>query len=696
MPTRQPLPALLLISALVACALAAVPAAAAEPYLVGRGITDITGPPVGLKMLGYVRSDQIDEGIHLRQYARAFVIAEPDDGRRLAIVTTDLQSITHSLVLSVLDKLRDTLGDTYRLDNVVIAATHTHAVPGGYWHYAADTSLGSPLYTEHFEALVQGIAASIAAAHADLRPGRILVATGDVEGAGANRSRAAYLNNPEQERAQYKTDIDTQMTLLRFEVAGQLIGTLNWHAVHPTSMSFANKLISGDNKGYAAYALEKAINKTRPADNHFVAAFAQSNCGDVTPHLNLQSTGPGKDDFESTQIIGQRMADAAARLLDSASEELRGPVDSRHSYVDMASITLPDEITHAGQQSTASPAYGYSMAAGSTEDGGGQPLFKEGMTKQDPLIEAFARTVLPLPPPTEEMRRAHLPKPILLAVGAVDPPALPQVLPLSVARIGQLAIVIGPAEYTTMSGRRFRAAVKQALPGIEHVVIAGYAGDYAGYVATREEYELQHYEGASTLFGPWTQAGYQEQFARLASDLAAGRASQSHAPPLDMRGRVRQTSLATAFDRTPNGAAFGDIVKDADATYQPGQPVTVTFWSGNPRGDYQASRQYAAIERSQDGAWTPVVADGDWDIKIRWKQPRNSAPATAAWLPINSPLNGKRLPTSSPALTASRTSAVTDQNRTRPGTSFNPARAASKCIPALWLTILRRPRPRRI
>ena len=75
------------------------------PYLVGRGIADITGPPIGVKMLGYVRPDQISEGIHLRQYARAFIVGEPNTDRRLAIVTTDLQSVTHSMVLSVLDKL---------------------------------------------------------------------------------------------------------------------------------------------------------------------------------------------------------------------------------------------------------------------------------------------------------------------------------------------------------------------------------------------------------------------------------------------------------------------------------------------------------------------------------------------------------------------------------------------------------------
>src|SRR5690349_2811297 len=96
-----------------------------EPYHIGRAISDITGPAVGIKMLGYVRPDQINEGIHLRQYARTFVVADAKGEHRLAIVTTDLQSITHSMVLSVLEKLRAELGDVYHLDNLILAATHT-------------------------------------------------------------------------------------------------------------------------------------------------------------------------------------------------------------------------------------------------------------------------------------------------------------------------------------------------------------------------------------------------------------------------------------------------------------------------------------------------------------------------------------------------------------------------------------------
>ena len=63
--------------------------------------------------------------------------------------------------------------------------------------------------------------------------------------------------------------------------------------------------------------------------------------------------------------------------------------------------------------------------------------------------------------PSDELRQNQRPKPILFAPGAARPPMLPQILPVSVARIGQLAIAVGPAEFTTMSGRRFRDAIRR-------------------------------------------------------------------------------------------------------------------------------------------------------------------------------------------------------------------------------------------
>lgn len=97
-------------------------------------------------------------------------------------------------------------------------------------------------------------------------------------------------------------------------------------------------------------------------------------------------------------------------------------------------------------------------------------------------------------------------------------------------RVGQMAFIIASGEATTMSGRRWRNAVSQGLieQGIlsagdePWIVLGGPANSYGHYVrffplksvnlllitslkiATPEEYVIQRYEGASTLYGKYT------------------------------------------------------------------------------------------------------------------------------------------------------------------------------------------------
>jgi neutral ceramidase len=560
-----------------------------EQYLIGRSVSDITLPVVGVPMLGFVHPDQVSEGLHQRQYARAFVVADAAGSTRVALVTCDLAFPTHTLKLAVLERLRGKLGDRYGLANLILACTHTHAAPGGFHHHLSASGLGGVFYSQCFDALAQGIAEAVLAADADLKPGRILFAQGEVEGAGVNRSRVAYMNNPAAERARYVSDVDTTMTLLKFVRADGIVGTLNWFAVHPTSMNFHNKLISGDNKGYAAYAVEQRHGTRYTGKPEFVAAFAQTNSGDVTPNLNLNNTGPGKTDIESTRIIGARQARAAEKLLAQAGEPLHGPIALCHGFVDFSRLVVADAFTGAGEQRTCPSSFGYSFAAGSAEDGGGHPLFHEGMKESRPLIDNLVRTAAPALSPTVELRECQKPKAILFATGLAKPPAQEQVLPLGLVRIGQLVLVVGPAEFTTMAGRRIRAAVAQELEIAPHyVVIAGYANDYAGYVTTREEYESQQYEGGHTLYGPWTEAGYRQEYVRLAHALKTGQPVESPAIPEDMRKRKIANSTLDGPDETPPaGAKFGDLVTDANERYARGESVSVVFWTGSPVNEYR-------------------------------------------------------------------------------------------------------------
>lgn len=95
------------------------------------------------------------------------------------------------------------------------------------------------------------------------------------------------------------------MQILRFEdTEGQPMGVITWFPVHCTSMNNTNKLISGDNKGYASLLYEQHMNPGYlPGKGAFVAAFANSNEGDVSPNIRgprCLNTGMPCDMYTST------------------------------------------------------------------------------------------------------------------------------------------------------------------------------------------------------------------------------------------------------------------------------------------------------------------------------------------------------------------------------------------------------------
>lgn len=58
------------------------------------------------------------------------------------------------------------------------------------------------------------------------------------------------------------------------------------------------------------------------------------------------------------------------------------------------------------------------------------------------------------------------------------------------------------------------------ITGDFHVVITGLANTYCDYVTTPEEYSVQRYEGASTIYGPYTLPGFIQEFNKLAVAMA--------------------------------------------------------------------------------------------------------------------------------------------------------------------------------
>src|SRR5439155_12268185 len=65
--------------------------------------------------------------------------------------------------------------------------------------------------------------------------------------------------------------------------------------------------------------------------------------------------------------------------------------------------------------------------------------------------------------------------------------------------LGTHALQTVPAEPTGPAAFKIEKRVRALGP--LSVTVAGYSGDYAGYLTSAQEYESQQYEGGSTLYG---------------------------------------------------------------------------------------------------------------------------------------------------------------------------------------------------
>ncbi|MCX5043123.1 neutral/alkaline ceramidase [Aldersonia sp. NBC_00410] len=593
----------------------------------GRGRSDVTGEIWGAGMLGYAVPEQISSGLHLRQYARAFVLADATSGVRVVHVTVDVGLMFQSVFEEVVRRLQLRYGNLYHRGNVLLGATHTHAGPGGQSGHAMVDITTFGFRPATFEAEVTGIVEAIVAAHDDVSPAQVLVSRGVVEFGGGNRSPLAFARNPAADKAQFPGGVDPTTRNLTIVKAGSKVGNINWFSTHGTSMPGDNRLISSDNKGYAALAAETEVHPGRMADGKpFVAAFAQATPGDISPNL---TDGVGADRFAATALIGRRQLDGAVAALDSGTAVGSG-IDHRYRYVDMRSFEVSAEFTGDGTTHRLTPAMlGASFAAGSTEDGGaGDDLpFNEAEYGGNPVVAQLNDIVVPA-----ALSKAQEPKDILLPMGLIDG-MIQQVLPFHLVRLGSFYLFTCPFEPTINAGLRLRRALGAVLGAAPDVVqVQGYTNAYAHYLTTPEEYDRQEYEGGATVFGRWQLPAVVQIATGLARDLVTGRNSEPEGPALDLTGRIPNSPTGTPFvDFTRPGETFGGVVVQPNASYPVGATASAVFVAANPNNVLRRNDTYLLVERRSDGGWVQVATDAVFETFLRFDKQGPFTHAQVDW-----------------------------------------------------------------
>ncbi|PNY24033.1 Neutral ceramidase [Tolypocladium capitatum] len=652
-----------------------------DQYLVGVGKADITGPVVELNLMGYADFGQVGSGLRQRLYSRAFIVGDlrnPAD--RFVYLVLDIQSGDTAVRYGILRGLQ-ALGSRYSMyghDNLAVTATHSHSGPGAWLNYLLPQIPSKGFDKQSYRAIVQGCILSIRRAHESLEPGSLSVGSTKVLRAGINRSLFSYLANPAAERARYNISaeddgsVETDLSLLKLRRAsdGKNIGVLTWFPTHGTSMQANNTLITGDNKGVAADLFEKRVRGGDLETRDFVAGFSQANMGDVSPNIlgawcedgsgqmcnfedstcgdgrsnQCRARGPGSEvndhGASSCMEIGRRQYQAALDLYESLNREppnVRGHgVKAFHEFHDMSNFhfTLPN----GSMARTCPAALGYSFGAGTWDEPGSYDLNQHLSSNSN---SSFVWKIITwiLKPPGSAQIACQYPKTILLDVGEISMPYqwTPNVVDIQTFRVGQLLIIVSPGEATTMAGRRWKEAVaKESAKSLAReldgqdpfVVIGAPSNSYTHYITTEEEYGVQRYEGASTLYGRYTLAAYIDrtvasmQFLR-AHDAPARDVAELRVLPPDNSNRSFSFIPGVLYDKPSRSLDFGNVISDVDKQrFRRGETAKATFVGANPRNNLRLEQTYAAVEHrlSPRDEWQVARDDSDWDLTFHWRR----------------------------------------------------------------------------
>ncbi|RQM28756.1 hypothetical protein B5M09_012684 [Aphanomyces astaci] len=385
----------------------------------------------------------------------------------------------------------------------------------------------------------------------------------------------------------------------------------------------------------------------RVARGDCLAAFAQSNEGDVSPNIFGPRTSANEHhDLERMEIVAEAQLETARHLYMSAATaapEATSAIRCVHQYVDYNSIALGTKwhVHKECSPSTSSGCIGVSMLSGTHFDGRGVRLIPEG-------LQWGAKCWFTLMPQTQSMQKE---KPIIFPTASTG--MSPSILPLQLVVLGpSLVLAAMPFETTTMAGRRLRRSIAAALelPTANTVVLAGLANAYCGYMTTREEYAIQRYEGASTHFGPNQLVATQQQFDELATALRL----RTLPPSAPQPHKVSTSNWHTPVLHDSAGGAswrFGQVVVDEERqSLGPGDIAQAVFCAGHPKNDLRVQSTFLEIQRwrsfagcgcgsGSGGVWVLHADDSDPQTFFHWKRSGLSASlVTIVWhIPPSTP-----------------------------------------------------------
>jgi neutral ceramidase len=161
---------------------------------------------------------------------------------------------------------------------------------------------------------------------------------------------------------------------------------------------------------------------------------------------------------------------------------------------------------------------------------------------------------------------------------------------------------------------------------ITDVMVTPNSNAYSGYITTREEYELQHYEGASTLYGPTTALAYRQEFVKLAQAMRDGQPVPPGPTPPNLIPTAEKKKLEYPTGSKPalGPHQFGDITAIPKAEYRRGEIVSATFIVADPFIDRKRAETFMSVLQNVGTVakprWQQVYSDRDACTFVRWSR----------------------------------------------------------------------------
>lgn len=517
-------------------------------FRAGAAKVDITPLP-GVPLGGFGEAAKVGRGNWMPLYARA-VYFEDSLGRQLAMVICDLWSMPSGLANRVADIVQDTEpGRSIARDEIIVAATHTHSSPAHFSSHVFYNSHSSPdegFDHELYDFLAHRIAAAIIQARRSATRAEVRLNRVRVDGVARNRSFGAFLRDhdyhnlltenekvpasPPPNMLPFPIDTDSYravnpyLTLLRVDAAdapsAAPIAVVGFFPVHNTAMGPGTEVYTGDVFGVATTMAEQSLRGNASASP--VVALFNSAEGDISPNWY-------QHDRRNTLRLGEMVASKICSGSKAATERIDGPIVGQYDVVSLRSRRVQDSsgalaFFPAGhdQDGRIEHATDDRATVGVATLGGGE----DGWTTFHDLgyVEGVNAWRLAGRGSKEtELTLGTISRPInkLLNVQAtITTRGVPDEAPLGVYSIGPFIIATLPGEVTTMLGRRISDRIS-AVTGRKDVALVGLANEYISYFTTPEEYDVQDYEGAATLYGPASGPLLEVELARLARDLTS-------------------------------------------------------------------------------------------------------------------------------------------------------------------------------